>query len=146
MVLFVVCCLEILSTCLLKSGTIYVMLKFFLLKEPFTVIQNMSEDVNISLKSMPILSDYLPAMRQYFNKDTHLENIDQKSISHLKNCSNLKQSYHIALLLKKFSNFTVRIFKLQNLSRPELEKNKCRKIEKLHKLPVRLDSFCLRRF
>lgn len=41
------------------------MLKFSLLKEPFTVIQNMSEDVNISLKSMPILSDYLPAMRQY---------------------------------------------------------------------------------
>ena len=65
MALFVVCCLEILSTCLLKSGTIYVMLKFSLLKEPFTVIQNMSEDVNISLKSMPILSDYLPAMRQY---------------------------------------------------------------------------------
>ena len=30
MVLFVVCCLEILNTCLLKSGTIYVMLKFSL--------------------------------------------------------------------------------------------------------------------
>lgn len=40
--------------------------KFSLLKEPFTVIQNMNEDVNISLKYMPILSEYLPAMHQYF--------------------------------------------------------------------------------
>ena len=37
-----------------------------LLKKPITVIQNMSEDVNISLKSMPILNEYIPAMRQYF--------------------------------------------------------------------------------
>ena len=41
------------------------MLKFSLEETNYSY-SKYGEDVNISLKSMPILNEYIPAMRQYF--------------------------------------------------------------------------------